>query len=329
MVLANIYGKPIQHFLDRLEFDILRESVPGDLGPDRLRELGIEHAQSGNLGRALSFFERRRVLLEAASPTPETAAQARTDLALVLKRLGKLRHAKEELEECLRLERLSRRILTRCLDLLAGVEREMRSYRLARLHAGEALRLARESEDPVMAAHCENTLGNILFDSGDPDGASRHYETAVAVFEREGDRRSLAVTAANYGNCLVAARKFDRGIPWIRKSLEIARGDGFPRLVADALSGLARAYFRKGDLARCNDFAFESIASARKGDYFDILFTAYFYLWRAAKAGGQPVEERRLLKSLRYFRSKLEGTFPEVQEFDRGTAPEGKGDPDA
>jgi len=328
LVLAAIFGKPFQLFMDQLELDILQDPIPEHLGPDQLREMGIQHAQAGNLGRALACFGRRGELLESteSKPAEDLAAEVRMDLAIVFKRLGKLPPARQELDECLRMEGISTKTQTRCLDLLAGVEREMGCYLLARLHSAEARRLAEESKDLAMVAHSENTLGNILFDGGNPNRAFPHYESALSLFDKTGDRRSYAVTASNFGTCLVSIQRFDQGIRWIRKALKIAQENRYGRLVADNLACLARAHFHKGDIKNCNHFAYESINFARKGDYFDILFTAYYYLWREAQMQNLPVEEKRLLKSLRYFRSKIESMFPETRAFDNYLLRNRKGD---
>ncbi|MBI4161329.1 MAG: helix-turn-helix transcriptional regulator [Acidobacteria bacterium] len=331
LVLAAIYHQPVQRLLDELELDLCHGPAPETSDPDELRRLGIHEAQTGDLGRALACFRKRRELLDSeSSPLPsDRSAEIRMDVAVVLKRLGKFRPAREEIEGCLRIPELSSRTLVRCLDLLAGVEREMGSLRLARLHSAEAGRLAREIGDPLVLAHTENTLGNILFHSGDPGAAFSHYEAALSTFEAAADWRSSAVTASNLGNCLIRIGKPEDGIRWLEKALQIARERGFRNLAADTLACLARGYFKKGNLDRATDLAYESIGLAREGEYFDVLFTAYYYLWRVARRRRLPLEEKRLLKSLRYFRTKVEGRSPETESFDEQLSRPGREDRDA
>jgi tetratricopeptide (TPR) repeat protein len=205
----------------------------------------------------------------------------------------------------------------RTLDILAGVQREMGNLALALLIAREAVRLAHLYKQRDLLPHAWNTLGNIHYDLHEDAAAAPCYRKALREFRRSLEPVGLAVALSNHGNCLVRLGLRKEGLARLHEALELARRQDYKRLVADVLSYLTRIHAQSGDHDAARRLAFESNQLARHGDYFDTLFVNHFYLWRMAGAEGDAFEEKICLKSLKYFRTKLESSFPELEEFDR------------
>lgn len=317
LTLSRVFGIPIQSFIDRIDLEQY-ESLKPDLDSfEACRDLGIEEAQRGNLGRAFACFERALEVLERRAPDPQRRTAAEIDIAIVLKRMGKHGAAREALERVLRRREMPPAQRVRALDILAGVQRELGNLNLALLCAREANRLAHAFRERGLRPHTWNTLGNIYYDLGDDVSAGPCYEKALRDFRRAGEPVGLIVATSNYGNCLVRLGRREEGLARLGEALELARREEYKRLVADILGYMARVHFQAGEFELARRLAHESNQIARHGDYFDTLFANHFYLWRIARAEGKAGDEKIYLKSLKYFRTKIESSFPELEEFHR------------
>ncbi len=324
LTLSKVFGIPLQSFVDRIDLEQYDALKPDLDSFEACRDLGIEEAQRGNLGRAFACFERALELLERQSGAPLPRLTAEIDLAIVLKRMGKHSAARDSLERVLRRREMPPALRVRALDILAGVHRELGNLTLALVFAGEAERAARTCGEPRLRPHTCNTLANIYYDLGDDASAAPRYERAMREFRRAGETTGLLVAASNLGNCLLRLGRREEGLARLEEALETARREDAKRLTADILGYMARAHFQAGDFVSARRQALDSIEIARRGDYFDTLFCDHFYLWRMARAEGKERDEGIYLRSLKYFRTKLESTLPELEEFDqilRSTAP--------
>lgn len=317
LTLSRVFGIPIQSFIDRIDLEQY-DSLKPDLDSfEACRDLGIEEAQRGNLGRAYACFERALEVLERQGDDPGRRLTAEIDVAIVLKRMGKHGAARDTMERVLRRREMPAGLRVRALDILAGVQREMGNLALALLCSREAVRLARRHRERGLLPHAWNTLANVHYDLGDDAAALPCYEKALREFRRSGEKIGRIVATSNLGNCLLRLGRREEGLARLHEALDLARREDARRLTADILGYLARARFQAGEREEARRLAIESSQIARLGDYFDTLFVNHFYLWRIARAAGQDGEEKIYLKSLKYFRTKLESSFPEVEEFDR------------
>jgi tetratricopeptide (TPR) repeat protein len=316
LTLSRVYGVPVESFVDRIDlcrYEALKPSVDSH---EACREMGIEAAQRGDLGRAFACFERALELLEREGGNIARRWASEIDIAIVLKRMGRHAAARETLERVLRQGGMPAALRVRSLDILAGVLREMGHLVLALLCAREANRLAIENGETRLAPHTWNTLGNVHFDMGDDVSALPCYEEAVRAFSAASETAGLTAAAANLGNCLARLGRREEAMGRLRQALELARRHDYRRHVADILGYMARLRYQEGRSAEARLLAHESNQIARRGDYFDTLFVNHFYLWRMAREEHRSAEEKILLKSLKYFRSKIESSFPELREFD-------------
>jgi tetratricopeptide (TPR) repeat protein len=317
LTLSRVFGIPLQSFVDRIDLEQHGALKPELDSFEACRDLGIEEAQRGNLGRAFACFERSLEVLERQGGDVRLRLTAEIDIAIVLKRMGKHSAARDALEHVLRRREMPPALRVRALDILAGVQRERGNLTLALVFASEADRLARLHDERQLRPHTCNTLANIYYDLGDDASAAPWYERALRRFRRAGETIGLIVATSNYGNCLLRLGRRGEGLARLNEALELARREDTKRLTADVLGYLARAHYQASDFTAARRLALDSIQIARRGDYFDTLFANHFYLWRMARAEGKEKDEGIYFKSLNYFRTKLESTLPELEEFDQ------------
>ncbi len=318
MTLSKVLGIPLQSFTERLELD--REALP-DLGPAeettwaQARESGITAAEAGRLPAAFACFEKALTLLNGTSG--EAIVDLRLDMAVVLKRMSRHYTAREILEEVLSDKTISPCRIERALLQLGGVLREMGKLPIAVMVAREALARAERMGDRPKEGHAASLLANSLYDLGCFEEAAPNYCRAVRVFRDLGDCAPLACNMANLGNCLVAQGHFTEGIRSLREAEALAESQGFTRQLADITSYLGKAWQKQGSTSRAERSFFASNAIARAGDYRDILFTNTWHLREIALKADRRTEAADHLRSLRYFRTRVDNTNSEIRAYDR------------
>jgi len=339
MTLARVLGVPLQSFTERLEIDRDAASCDAALampsGLPALREEGIRRAEAGALREAYLCFEAG---LEAAVRARDDGARAdlMMDMAIVLKRMSRHYTARDLLEEVVSRRGLDAARVDRALLLLADVLREMDRLPIAAMIGREALHRASRQGDPDREAHAACLLGNALYDMGCVDEAIPLYERAIRFFRTSPDARSsapLVCNMANLANCLLRMEKgergarFSEGLRLLAEAEAIARSAGFQRQTADILGYQARAHGLLGQAARAEKLFFQSNRIARECEYHDILFTNTWHLRELAlKQRRQDMADDHL-RTLRYLRSRVDSSNPEIRAFDRlsravpGTAP--------
>jgi len=320
MTLSKVLGIPLQSFTERMELDreVLPHLVPGEESNwAQVRQAGIAAADAGRLPAAFACFEKALALLNGDSL--EAYVDLRLDIAVVLKRMSRHYTAREILEEVLSDKTISACRLERALLQLGGVLREMGKLPIAVMVAREALARAETMGDKPKEGHAASLLANSLYDLGCFEEAAPIYHRAVRAFRDLGDHSSLACNMANLGNCLVAQGHFTEGIRSLREAEALAESKGFTRQLADIGSYLGKAWQKQGSITRAERSFFASNAIARAGDYSDILFTNTWHLREIALKAERMTDAADHMRSLRYFRTRVDNTNSEIRAYDRLT----------
>lgn len=133
----------------------------------------------------------------------------------------------------------------------------------------QAMRLARELGDPLMAARCSNNLGNVALYLAQHDVALSFYRIARAGFERLGFEYGVAET---WINSAIAWRDLGRprdALGAADRALDAAEQANAPRLVAEALANRGAALVGLGDLTLGQVLVDRALGLAREeGDRF-------------------------------------------------------------
>lgn len=318
ITLSKVLGVPLQNFTERLEMD--REAIPApDLGAgatwQQMRTTGIAAVESGHLHRAYACFEKAMEM--AGLKNHASRLDLRMDMAIVLKKLSRHYTARDVLEEVLSEKKITPERTDRALLLLGGVLREMGKLPIAVMVAREALARAEAGDDRDKEGHAACLLANALHDLVNFGEATPLYHRAVKIFKDNGNLPALTTNLANLGNCLAVQRQFTGGIRRLREAEAIAEREKFERQLADISSYLGVAYKTQGSSSRAEKCFFRSNQIARSGEYHDILFTNTWHLREIALKDGRDAEAADLLRSLRYFRTRVDNTNAEIAAFDQ------------
>jgi len=321
-ILARVFNVPVQTFADVLDLQAYDALKPADQNPEALFEAGTAAHRQGEFGRAYVIFERLAEISEnGENGAAENHARACYQMAIALKKMGKLAAAECDLRRLLRRPEGSYpgSLRVRVMLQLAFVYRELGDLYLASVVARDCQSRALEGADPDTVAAALNTAGIIEEERGRPEEAATLFRRALDILRDLHSADQMRVTVqANLGGALTAIGQFRSGMALLRESLRHARASGWRRLSALALTKMAEAHLRKGqgDLAR--ELIRESDAVAATGDpaYQDLLFMNAWMAFSMARADGRVTQSRLLFGRLKYLRSLLETRFPEVDAFD-------------
>jgi transcriptional regulator with XRE-family HTH domain len=328
-VLADIFNVSIQSFSDIVDLEEFEELRPDTEAFEELIAIGNREAVSGNYAEAYAAFQKAvDVVEEHVEEHPDAdeelgsqMARARYGLARALLRLGKLTLAEAELRNVLRLgEGIDRSILIKTLLQLTNAHAELGDRFLARLEAEKCLGIAREEGDSHSTAYSLHALGRIAYEDGDFKGALAYYRDSLVLYEQVEDGYNILLMKVQIGSTHVALSHYKVGTKLIHEALRLARQAGLRRICALALCELVQAEFAQKSYEKAKGFIREVDALAgsevEEDRYLDLLFTSAYYMWEIARAEGNPIQEKIAFGRLKYLRSSLERTTPEVDHFD-------------
>ena len=325
-VLASIFNVSIQSFSDIVDLEEYDDLRPDTDVYDELLADGNERMERGSYSLAYAAFQKAADLVEGDNweggvddGTP--LARAHYGLARALLKLGKLALAENELRNVLRIgNNVDRGVIINTLLQLSNAHADLGDRFLARLEAEKCLAIAREEGDNRSLAYAVHQLGRIAREEGDYKGALSYYRDALVSYENQDYAFGVLTMKINIGGCHVALAHYKVGTRLIFEALKIARQEGMRRTAAFAVSKLLEAEYAQGhyDKAKSHIHEVEALAGAESADdrYVDFLFNSSYYLWRIARVEHNVVQEKIAFGRLKYLRSALERSTPEVEQFD-------------
>ncbi len=330
-VLASIFNVSIQSFSDIVdleEYDQLRPEVEAF---SDLIAIGNDEAEHGNYARAYAAFQKAVEQVEAeAELDPQAAAEpafvtrmarGRYGLARALLKLGKISLAESELRNILKLgDGVDSEVLIKTLLQLTNAHAELGDRFLARLEAEKCLMVAREAGDDHAVAYALHALGRIAYEDNDFQSSLSSFRDALSLYEEARDTSGSLMMKVLIGASHTALSRHKVGCKLIQEALRAARQSGLRRICALALSKLMESEFAQQNYQKAKAYIREVDALAgsdiEEDRYLDLLFNSAFYLWEIARIDGNPIQEKIAFGRLKYLRSSLERTTPEVERFD-------------
>ena len=215
-------------------------SYPDD--PSRaLREL----VASGRFQDAMEWHSR--VVDPAVQQRPEVQLLAATAAT----RLGKLGLGVTLAEAAL--ERFRSRAdgdgRMRAMNLIGAIAFEQGRLEEAERAFGNALQLARELDDSLMAARASNNLASVAHLRGQADLALSLYRSALLSYQRLGDRRGTAETYHNLGLTFRQLNEWADADSAALQAVRLAEQVGERSLLALAVMGRAETHVERGEPA--------------------------------------------------------------------------------
>jgi tetratricopeptide (TPR) repeat protein len=143
----------------------------------------------------------------------------------------------------------------RALNLLGVIAFERGRLPEAERALGEALELARELDDSLMAARASNNLASVAQLGEQPELALSLYRSALISYQRLGDRRGMAETHHNLGLVFRQMGRPQDARVTVEQAVRLADATADESLRALALTGQAELHLQLGEVARARQDA--------------------------------------------------------------------------
>jgi len=235
----------------------------------------------GAIHYALSSHQFAISAWESAAPIWKSLGDALgeagtlNNLSLVARERGEYRTAIDLLERAAEIcEKLgdARRLATTQDNLGLVLTQVGETERAADLHA-RALASSRIAGDEGMIAAASHHLGSCFLERGNLPAAQQHVETAVMVWEQNGDLIQLGYGLNSLANIASSLGLHDLSVEKLEEALRVWRERGYSRGISLALLNLGVDAERRGDFAKAITFYRESLDLRRiAADPIDLSF---------------------------------------------------------
>lgn len=135
----------------------------------------------------------------------------------------------------------------RANNLLGVVFIEQGRVGEAESYLGEALALAHELADSLMAARAASNLATLAHMGNRIETALSLYRSALVTYQRIGDRQGLIEIYHNFGIVFRQNEQFDQAMEANENALRLAESTADPGLIAPALTGIAEIRLAMGE----------------------------------------------------------------------------------
>ncbi len=234
-----------------------------DLAPDAHRHilnlLANIASMRGDYQQAQRYDEQSVALCRQAGDPPILAI-ALSNLGIDYMELGAYSQAIACYQESLQVSQTPSNTAATLTNLATAFSR-IGDYTQALACGEKALRTAREIASPVWIAASLDNLGDIALRMGNTRDAQAYFVESLAIHQRSGDQRSIALASLNLGEALLAAHDETLALPLLSEARERFEDLGDDYHLAHVLRSLGDADSTK-DSAQAMAYFLQSIALA-------------------------------------------------------------------
>ncbi|MEW5807605.1 MAG: tetratricopeptide repeat protein [Acidobacteriota bacterium] len=317
--LSRVYKVNPANFIDILELESYEKLEPEVDEYQQCKQYGVACTEHGDYNKAFAAFNKCLSLIEKEPDTSKKkslASEIHLCIGGALRGMGKLSLAREELEKALLNVDISDHLKMRVYCFMSGLYSHQKNFHLASLYNNEALRMAKSCKDERIVANAYITRANIIADSDPEKDAEPYYRKGISLYKKLRLTPDLVTSFFDYGHYLIQKGRYDEAISIIEEYSTIAKKEGFKKHYAHSIQNLGIAFFHLKEYERAKIHLSEALRMSREYEYISIAFVCLFYLWKIAIYEGNQELQKTLLKSLKFYRVKLELKFDEVEEFD-------------
>jgi serine phosphatase RsbU (regulator of sigma subunit) len=130
---------------------------------------------------------------------------------------------------------------------LASCFENKKKYDSAYYYFYKGMRIAKKYNLKRNLSAFYNNLGITYNNDKKTDSALVYYKKALSVLEDFQDSIGIAGTLINIGTLYVDVKNYDKAIDYFKRGLWVAKQTGFKQWIANGASGLAGAYYVKGE----------------------------------------------------------------------------------
>jgi len=220
-----------------------------------LTELGIIFYYSGELGKALEYYEMALKLGEELGRKEGLAANL-GNMGIIYRIKGELDKALEYHEQALELdEELGRKEgLATDLGNIGVVYNTKGELDKALEYYEKALKLNEELGIKEGIANQLGNIGNVYRIKGELDKALEYHEQALELDEELGIKEGIANQLGNIGNVYQIKGELDKALEYYEKALKLAEVLGIKKVMAIQLGNVGILYQIKGELDKALEY---------------------------------------------------------------------------
>lgn len=233
--------------------------------PAAYLRLGMLYVRRWESDRANHAFETARDLYRVLSNS-EGEAEVCYQRGFLYKNLNKLREARAQLEEALRLSGnpVNPFQQIRILLVLSGVSAAEGNPVQAEQQANEALQLARDNGIENQATNGLIWLGNVFLRRGDYGEAEKRYTLALELAQRDNGRLNQALALFSLGSLRSQQGKTDVALRYVEQALPFLEQGGYRKWHSLALTLLGRIHCNRGEYEAALQVLAEQLALAEQ-----------------------------------------------------------------
>jgi len=319
--LAKVYRVKLSMLLDILEGAFEEQEKEArlevdlsSLGFEELRQHGIDAERQGDFARATLFY---RTALDRTLTEPESKARTvkiatvRHDLAIALHGWGHLVLAREEAESALELDGLQDELSDKIRLTLASIYRKLN---LTVVSQDILTSLLSRSPQKDVLAGARAAMGSVLL-KRNPREAAIHYRAAFSIVRGLKKRFEECIYLYNIALAESRSGNLSRGLKTLYRARDIARRREYAYWIAKIQTEIGRVLYLMGNKNDARRSFQEANDLARVGEYYEELFINQFYLRKIASEEGNSAGVGVMTASLRFFATRLEETFEELESF--------------
>lgn len=216
-----------------------------------LNNLGVIHYYRKEYAEARKLYEES-VGISNDVYHKQMRAMAIGNLGLVAHELGDYNEAKRLLTQCLDIEREfgDRNQIANTLNNLGMAYYRLKDYDTARKIYGECLKIRKELGDRLGNATVLHNLANLALDLGDFEEARQLCDENIAICKDIDHKRGFAEALVRRGEVSYRAKEYPAAEKYFAQGMKTAIAVEHASEINNALAGLVRVYYRRGDIRR-------------------------------------------------------------------------------
>jgi tetratricopeptide (TPR) repeat protein len=224
-----------------------------------LMNIGRQHFFTGDVARALPWFERARALFDPRDLLAELA-YVYTDLGTSLRILDQSRKSLDYFNaafDCVAQLGDQQGLATASMNL-GSAYYSVNNYDRALVEHRRALRIGLRRSDHSLAGSALNNMGLALEAIERLDDAQKAYETALLEFETARDTVGISAAYNNLGSATYARQAYEQALRWYEKDLALLEERGAWTDMAATLHNLGHVALEMQDTPRALDYFTQS-----------------------------------------------------------------------
>ncbi|MGB3480018.1 MAG: tetratricopeptide repeat protein [bacterium] len=216
-----------------------------------LNNLGVIHYYKKEYAEARKLYEES-VDISNDVHHKQMKAMAIGNLGLVAHELGDYNEAKRLLRQCLDIEREfgDRSQIANTLNNLGMAYYRLKDYDTAREIYGECLKIRKELGDRLGNAAVLHNLANLALDLGNFEEARQLCDENIAIYKEIDHKRGFAEALVRRGEVSYRAKEYPVAEKYFAEGMKTAIAVEHASEINNALAGLLRVYYRRGDIRR-------------------------------------------------------------------------------